>query len=195
VTATNGAWDPDGLEWGETYLNWFYPTMKSPGYAGKVTVGGVWAGFDDSLAAWGDNRFISRRGTETYDGTMALATQHQAPFIMIETWNDFEEGSDIEFGTAMAVNLDDNDAALLVRSSPLRVDWNPAHTVPVLQVYKEGVLLYNQPGINGAYFSLQSGCTYELKLWAQDLPSPLSRWVVIRHQDPIPGVTPVDADP
>jgi hypothetical protein len=197
VTATDGNWDAEGQEWGEAYLKWFYPTMKSGIYADKVTVGGVWPGFDDTLAGWGSNRYMGRLNTETYDKTMALARQYESPYIMIGTWNDLEEGTDIEYGVEMILDMEDTSTAVLIRSSPLKVVWNPEHIDPVLQVYKEGNVSPIEINSSGNFIALKSGCEYELKLWARDLPGPInaiSRWVVIRHQDVIPSVTPVIVD-
>jgi hypothetical protein len=47
-------WRPDSYsDWGEDYLNWFYPTLQNPAYKNKIGIGGVWPGFDDSRAGWG----------------------------------------------------------------------------------------------------------------------------------------------
>ncbi|OAD20912.1 lipoprotein, partial [Candidatus Thiomargarita nelsonii] len=129
VQATNGNWATDGKEWGEAYLNWFYSTMNSGPYQNKVTVGGVWPGFDDLLASsWGKNRYISRQNGRTYDKTMELAEKYNVPIVMIATWNDFEEGSDIEFGVEMIVDME-SEPELLVRSSPFEVKWDRGKAV------------------------------------------------------------------
>ena len=94
----------------------------------------------------------------------------------------------------MTVDMEDSTAAQLIRSSPLRVTWRGDHPHPVLQVYKDGALLPTTVSSSGTCISLQSEAVYELKLWADDLVQPLSRWVVIRHQDPVPGETPVVVD-
>jgi hypothetical protein len=198
VSATNGAWDPkNGTEWGEAYLGWFYATMASTAYSGKVAVGGVWPGFDDSLATWGKGRFMARRGTATYDATMALARDAKVPYIMIETWNDFDEGTDVEFGREMLVDMDEALPLDLIRSSPLRVTWSAGHANTVLQVYKNGgeEPLYDAARSAGAWLGLRTGDRYELKLWHDGSSQPLSRWVAVRRQDAVPGITPIDADP
>ena len=94
-------WSPDGLDWGEDYLKWFYNVMAglAPTYTNKVAVGGVWPGFDDSSAPWGQNRYIWPRCGQTWRDTWGLAHQYNPPFVLIATWNDFEEGTGIEFGT------------------------------------------------------------------------------------------------
>jgi len=99
VQPTGSQWLEGGTEWGEGYLEWFYNTMATSTYTGKVTVGGVWPGFDDTLASWGSGRYIWRRCGQTWRDTWGLVDQHNPPIVMIETWNDFEEGTDVEYGT------------------------------------------------------------------------------------------------
>jgi hypothetical protein len=113
VQPTGGEWSPDCTEWGEGYLTWFYNTMASPTYAEKGTVGGVWPGFDDSLAPWGSGRCMSRRCGQTWRDTWWFVEQYNPPIVMIETWNDFEEGTDVEFGIGTCVYL-----PLVMRDAP-----------------------------------------------------------------------------
>jgi len=94
-------WAPDGSNWGKDYLQAFYRRMQSQ-YADKIAVGGAWPGFDDSKAAWSLNRHISQRCGQTLTDTLNLARQyaesHPLPFILLATWNDYEEGTAIERG-------------------------------------------------------------------------------------------------
>ena len=71
----------------------------------KIAVGAAWAGFDDSKASWSLNRHMSQRCGKTFSDTLELAEQnsspdHPLPFVLIETWNDYEEGTAIERGIA-----------------------------------------------------------------------------------------------
>jgi hypothetical protein len=93
-------WSPDGSNWGEQYLDDFYRKMRSK-HADKIAVGGAWPGFDDSSAKWGLNRHMQTRCGQTFEDTLHLYTRHfdsahPLPFLMIETWNDYEEGTAIE---------------------------------------------------------------------------------------------------
>lgn len=72
--------------------------MDTSPYSDKVAVGGVWPGFDDSLASWGSERYMWRRCGQTWYDTWNIAAQYLPPIVMIDTWNDFEEGTDIEHG-------------------------------------------------------------------------------------------------
>jgi hypothetical protein len=95
-------WAPDGSRWGEDYLTDFYTNMATK-YPDKMTIAGAWPQFDDSKASWGLNRHISARCGQTYRDTSNLwrkifPPDQTIPFILIETWNDYEEGSAVEQG-------------------------------------------------------------------------------------------------
>lgn len=95
-------WKPDGSNWGGQYLDNFYQTMASK-YPDKILVGGAWASFDDSKASWGLNRHIAARCGQTFQDTFnewrkVLRPDNAPPFLLVETWNDHEEGTAIEDG-------------------------------------------------------------------------------------------------
>ena len=100
VQPSGSGWRPDGTEWGHDYLKWFYDVMTglTPTYTAKVAVGAVWPGFDDSTAPWGQNRYMWPRCGQTWRDTWQLANEYSPPIIMMDTWNDFEEGTGVEFG-------------------------------------------------------------------------------------------------
>ncbi len=94
-----GGWAPDGSNWGEAYLDNFYKTMQK--HPDKIAVGGAWPGFDDSAAKWGLNRHIQSACGKTLDETLNFYERYYdssrpLPFLLIETWNDYEEGTAIE---------------------------------------------------------------------------------------------------
>ena len=95
-------WAADGGNWGNGYLTEFYSTMVSQ-HPDKLAIGGAWANFDDSKAAWGLNRHIAARCGQTLTDTVKLWQQHQAdnymPYLLLATWNDYEEGTALESGS------------------------------------------------------------------------------------------------
>jgi hypothetical protein len=102
ISPGDKGWAQDGSNWGEQYLQSFYETMRDK-YPDKVIVGGAWASFNDSKASWGLNRHISARCGQTYNDTLdfwrkEFPSSEPIPFLMIETWNDYEEGTAIERG-------------------------------------------------------------------------------------------------
>jgi hypothetical protein len=95
-------WTPDGSDWGEQYLADFYTTMGTK-FPDKLIVGGAWSQFDDSKASWGLNRHIAARCGSTFTDTFNdwhkfFPPDNAPPFIMLETWNDYEEGTALEPG-------------------------------------------------------------------------------------------------
>jgi hypothetical protein len=97
-------WAPDGGNWGEDYLRDFYQRMQAK-YPDKIVVGAAWPGFDDSKAPWGLDRHISQRCGKTFEDTLRLSQEYfpserPLPFLLIATWNDYEEGTAIERGLA-----------------------------------------------------------------------------------------------
>jgi len=97
-------WAKDGSNWGEDYLRDFYQTMRTK-YPEKIAVGAAWAGFDDRKASWSLGRYMSQRCGATLSDTMKLPHEYYPadnplPFLLIATWNDYEEGTAIERGSA-----------------------------------------------------------------------------------------------
>jgi len=94
-------WSADGSNWGEQRLDDFYRTMGTK-YPDKIVVGGAWAKFDDSKASWGLNRHIAARCGQTWRDTFnfwrRVFPNDPPPFLLVETWNDHEEGTAIEDG-------------------------------------------------------------------------------------------------
>jgi len=93
-------WAPDGSNWGEDYLENFYRTMKS-NHPDKIVVGAAWPGFDDSSAKWGLNRRMQSRCGKTFEDTLSLYRRYYdganpLPYLLLETWNDYEEGTAVE---------------------------------------------------------------------------------------------------
>jgi hypothetical protein len=102
VTPGKPGWQSDGSNWGQQYLDNFYKTMATD-YPNKIAVGAAWPGFNDSAASWTQNRKMDYRCGRTFVDTMRMFRryydqQRPLPFLMIQTWNDYEEGTAIEKG-------------------------------------------------------------------------------------------------
>ena len=100
-TANSG--DPMGMQ----YLDRFY--TKAQGST-KIAMGSAYKGFDDAEAKWGKGRVIDQQCGETWLTTFAEAghfysSRHQLPALIIPTWNDYEEGTEIETGIENCVNI------------------------------------------------------------------------------------------
>ncbi len=95
-------WARDGSNWGREYLQNFYKTMRQD-YPNKIAVGAAWPGFDDRKASWSSNRYMDSRCGKTFEDSLKVFRRYYSnddplPFLMVVTWNDYEEGTAIERG-------------------------------------------------------------------------------------------------
>jgi hypothetical protein len=124
VNPGDKGWASDGGNWGEEYLTDFYQTMGTK-YPDKIIVGGAWAVFDDSKASWGLNRHISARCGQTFADTFnfwrkEFPPDQPIPFVLVETWNDYEEGTAIEKGLSACGSPQENKTLASVLSGGSR---------------------------------------------------------------------------
>jgi hypothetical protein len=102
VQPGNKGWQSNGANWGEDYLDKFYVRMRSQ-FPAKLAVGAAWPGFNDAQASWGRHRYMDTRCGRTFEDSLRMFrryfnSEHPLPFLLIETWNDYEEGTAIERG-------------------------------------------------------------------------------------------------
>jgi hypothetical protein len=106
-TQSNGAFSwvmpgdvSDGDPMAVSYLNEFYNASQQ---RDQLVVGTAYKGFDDTIASWGSNRHIDQQCGQTWLKTFSALNQHysssnQLPMLQLVTWNDYEEGTEIESG-------------------------------------------------------------------------------------------------
>lgn len=130
--------------WGKSYLDYFYSTSLN--YSNLMTFGAAWKGFDDRLASWGANRLIDQKcgltwldtmrhanwdpSQATYNGPNAYySIFRQLPAMAMVTWNDYEEGSEIETGIDNCLSLTTVFVANSANGTS-KVTWFPNFTSP-----------------------------------------------------------------
>jgi hypothetical protein len=117
--------DPTGLN----YLDSFFQTAlgASPAYA----TGSGYKGFNDTLASWSTNRIMSQQCGQTWLQTLAQAAKYyssstQMYGIQLVTWNDYEEGTEIETGIdnclTVSASTSGNTISWTVSGDPGTVD-------------------------------------------------------------------------
>jgi PKD repeat protein len=99
------------------YLDNYYKTALSMPSA--YSTGSGYKGFNDTLALWGTNRIIGQQCGQTWLKTIAEAgkfysTANQMLGIQLVTWNDYEEGSEIESGIDNCVTVSASVAGTVV---------------------------------------------------------------------------------
>ena len=128
---TAGPGDPMGMQ----YLDRFYSKAQS---SNKIAMGSAYKGFDDAEASWGKGRVIDRQCGQTWLATFAEAgrfysSRHQLPALIIPTWNDYEEGTEIETGI-------DNCASIQASVTGEKLNWTvagPRNTIDRVVVFAE----------------------------------------------------------
>jgi PKD repeat protein len=105
---------------GTTYLDGFYTTAKS--LIQEYSTGSGYKGFDDSIAAWTQHRMSPQQCGQAWLTSIADAgnfysASTQMLGIQMVTWNDYEEGTEIETGI-------DNCVAVSASLSGSTVSWS-----------------------------------------------------------------------
>lgn len=95
-------------DFGISYLTKFYRTGMA--FPGKQTWGASYKGFSDQLATWGRKRFMGQQCGQTWLRTFSRIntlynSTNQLPAIQLVTWNDYEEGTEIESGIDNCVSI------------------------------------------------------------------------------------------
>jgi PKD repeat protein len=90
------------------YLDNYYKTAL--GFPAEYSTGSGYKGFNDTLALWGTNRIIDQQCGQTWLQTVAEAGKYYSSVkqmlgIQLVTWNDYEEGSEIESGIDNCVTV------------------------------------------------------------------------------------------
>lgn len=88
----------------------------------KISVGTAFKGFNDTLGEWTTNRIIDQDCGQTWLQSFAevgkfYSSSHQLPALQIATWNDYEEGTEIESGI-------DNCVYLVPSQSGSTIKWS-----------------------------------------------------------------------
>ena len=107
-------------DWGQRYLDDFYSNSVRKSH--EYTIGSVKPGFNDRLASWSLDRVMNRNCGQTWLASFAeinkfYSRTNQLPALQIVTWNDYEEGTEIESGI-------ENCAIVSARINGDDLKWN-----------------------------------------------------------------------
>lgn len=119
---------------GTTYLDGFYSTALT--FPADYVTGSGYKGFNDSIAAWTQHRLFPQNCGQTWLTSVAEAGKYYSASrqlfgIQLVTWNDYEEGTEIETGI-------DNCVAVNASVSGTTVSWTitgQMNTVDHFSVY------------------------------------------------------------
>ncbi len=99
---------PTTTDYGMSYLTSFYDTGIP--LTSDQTVGATYKGFNDTLASWGSDRVMGQQCGQTWLQTFAKINSlynsgRQLTDLQLVTWNDYEEGTEIESGISNCVSI------------------------------------------------------------------------------------------
>jgi PKD repeat protein len=95
-------------DWEQSYLDSFFTTAQS--YPAEYGWAATYKGFNDSLAGWGTSRTMNQNCGQTWLNTFNEANKYwssgqQLEALQLVTWNDYEEGSELESGIDNCVTI------------------------------------------------------------------------------------------
>jgi hypothetical protein len=123
---------PTTSDYGMSYLSSFYQAGMS--HFSEHTAGAAYKGFNDTLAVWGSGRVMKQQCGQTWLKTFSEINAlynagKQLPFLQLVTWNDYEEGTEIESGI-------DNCFSLSSSLSGSSLKWNISGDESVIDYYR-----------------------------------------------------------
>lgn len=103
-----------------SYLDDYYSTALQ--HPDAYSFGSAYKGFNDTLAAWSANRVVDQQCGQTWLATLADVNKHysssnQLGALQLVTWNDYEEGTELETGV-------DNCVSVAAQASRTSLNWN-----------------------------------------------------------------------
>lgn len=144
---------PQMPDYGLDYLSSFYDTGRS--FPRIETVGATYKGFNDALAGWGSGRQMDQQCGQTWLQTFAkINSQYnsaqQLPYLQLVTWNDYEEGTEIESGIddcfSLEASVSANTLEWDVNGNETTVDHYAIYSSPDGQNLT--ALAQTQPGVH-----------------------------------------------
>jgi hypothetical protein len=102
------SWVINSNDYGMSYLTNFYKAGLAN--SSKQAIGANYKGFNDTLASWGSNRIMGQQCGKTWLQTFAKINSYYnssnpLDAIQLVTWNDYEEGTEIESGIDNCVSI------------------------------------------------------------------------------------------
>ena len=103
-------------------------TEHSAGRDDAVQAAAVWPGADDTgVMGWGSGpRVLDRRDGDFYDSTWEAAVAYDARWIVIATFNDWNEGTEIEPSIEDGLDYIEQTAEWIGKFKGVAIDWSPA---------------------------------------------------------------------
>jgi PKD repeat protein len=131
-----------------------------------LTIGSAYKGFNDTLASWGSDRIMNQQCGQTWLATWAEISKYysvstQLPFLQLPTWNDYEEGTEVESGI-------DNCVTISAALSGSTLGWTITGQENTIDYY---TVFASQDGVNLMPVEQVAAGTHAADLSALGLPA------------------------
>lgn len=169
---------PTTADYGIGYLTSFYNAGMAVG--SEQTVGAAYKGFNDTLAAWGSNRIMGQQCGQTWLQTFSKINSlynsgKQLDALQMVTWNDYEEGTEIESGINNCLSVSASSSGNSLRWTAHGDENTVDHYVAFISTDGKNLMPLGQasPGagsLNLCSYSISDG-TYTFYVQAVGKPS------------------------
>jgi hypothetical protein len=120
-------------------LESFYSQVAS--HPGRLYSGSFFKGFDDRLAAWGQGRRVDQACGLTFVRSLSAVNKYLSrtpsnlPLLQVATWNDYEEGTEVETGIDNCGSVTASVSGTIVKPVPSFTGHGSEETVDHYEVY------------------------------------------------------------
>jgi PKD repeat protein len=131
-----------------------------------LTIGSAYKGFNDTIASWGSNRIKNQQCGQTWLAIWAdvgkyYSATNQLSLLQIATWNDYEEGTEVESGI-------DNCVTISAALSGSTLGWTITGQESTIDHY---TVFASQDGVNLMAVEQVAAGTHAADLSALGLPA------------------------
>lgn len=108
---------------------------------GRIYSGAAFKGFDDRLAAWGEGRRVDQACGLTFVRSLAAVAKYLSrapanlPLLQVATWNDYEEGTEVETGIDNCGSVSADVRGTMVKPLPRFTGQGSEETVDHYEIY------------------------------------------------------------
>lgn len=153
---------PTTSDYGIGYLSSFYHAGMP--FGNEQTVGATYKGFNDTLASWGSNRIMGQQCGQTWlqmfsEINALYGAGKQLPYVQLVTWNDYEEGTEIESGINNCLTISSSFTGKSLQWSIKGNENTVDHYVPYISTDGQNLMPLGQAAPGTSSLNL---CSYSI---------------------------------
>jgi hypothetical protein len=161
--------------YGMDYLTRFYSAaLQAPQ---EMAWGAGYKGFNDTLASWSLNRVVGQQCGQTWLQTFSMLNSHynsgnQLPMLQLVTWNDYEEGTELESGIDNCLSVSASISGTLLQWNVKGNENTVDHYVVYFSLDNQNLVELDQPAVGVHALDLSSYRLLSGSLFVQAVGKP-----------------------